>query len=164
MMVRVHNEGGVFSLESVQSYKPSEGLASERQETPIFILGHLFAILPEHVRPLRNQFVCCHPDDCRTFVWSSGKTHRFGLGPYLVADDKFYILSDDGVLTVLDTSTRGFVPLAEAKVLEGGGCLGTYGYRSGPSASAGFPAVDLPGCQSPVRKERWKSETARTGI
>jgi outer membrane protein assembly factor BamB len=118
MMVRVKNEKGVFSLESVQSYKPAEGLASE-QQTPIFYKGHLFSILPKDAGPLRNQFVCCHPDDCRTFVWSSGKTHRFGLGPYLVADDKFYILSDDGVLTVLETSTRGYVPLAEAKVLEG---------------------------------------------
>ena len=32
------------------------------------------------------------PDDIGKLVWSSGTTHRFWVwGPYLIADDKFYI-------------------------------------------------------------------------
>jgi outer membrane protein assembly factor BamB len=117
-MIRIKPENGGFSVESLQSMKPEEGLASE-QQTPLFYKGHLFAILPKDAGSLRNQFVCCRPDDCRSFVWSSGKTSRFGLGPYLIADDKFYILSDEGVLTVMKADPAAPVVLGQAKILEG---------------------------------------------
>ncbi|NOR15492.1 MAG: PQQ-binding-like beta-propeller repeat protein, partial [Candidatus Aminicenantes bacterium] len=117
-MLRLKPENDSFSVESLQTIKPDQGLASE-QQTPLFYQGHLFSILPKDAGPLRNQFVCCHPDDLSTFVWSSGKTNRFGLGPYLIADDKIFILSDDGVLTVLRTSTTEYIQLTQAKVLEG---------------------------------------------
>jgi outer membrane protein assembly factor BamB len=118
LMLRINAENGVFSAESIQALKPEEGLASE-QQTPVFYKGHLFSILPKDAGPLRNQFVCCHPDDCSQIVWSSGKTNRFGLGPYIVADDKFYIMSDDGVLTVVKASPEEYIPLVQAKILDG---------------------------------------------
>ena len=118
MMLKLNFEDGSFSVESLQELRPEEGLASE-QQTPIFYKGHLFSLLPKDAGPLRNQFVCYHPDDCSQIVWSSGKTNRFGLGPYIVADDKFYILSDDGVLTVIKATPKEYVQLAQAKVLDG---------------------------------------------
>ena len=118
LMLRIKKENGAFSAESLQILKPGEGLASE-QQTPIFYKGHLFSILPKDAGPLRNQFVCCHPDDCSQIIWSSGKTNRFGLGPYIVADGKFFILSDDGVLTVLKASTKEYDQLAQAEILDG---------------------------------------------
>ena len=118
MMLKLKLDGDSFSAESLQTLKPGEGLASE-QQTPIFYKGHLFSILPKDGGPLRNQLVCCHPDDLSKIVWSSGKTNRFGLGPYIVADGKFYILSDDGVLTVLRASTKEYIQLAQANVLDG---------------------------------------------
>jgi outer membrane protein assembly factor BamB len=112
------NGGGSFSVETVLTLKPDAGLASE-QQTPIFYDGHLFSILPKDAGPQRSQLVCCRPEDPSTFVWTSGRTNRFGLGPYLVADGKFFVLSDDGILTVLRASTREYSPLAQAKVLPG---------------------------------------------
>ncbi|MCP5102433.1 MAG: PQQ-like beta-propeller repeat protein, partial [bacterium] len=52
-------------------------------------------------------------------LWASGKTNRFGLGPYIVADGKFFVLSDDGVLTIVKASTEEYIQLEQAKVLEG---------------------------------------------
>jgi outer membrane protein assembly factor BamB len=118
LMVRVKVENGGFMVDPIQALKPEEGIASE-QQTPVFYKGHLFSILPKDAGPLRNQFVCCHPDDCSRFIWSSGKTNRFGLGPYIVADDKFFILSDDGILTVARASETEYVPLSQAKILDG---------------------------------------------
>ena len=130
MMLKLNFEDGSFSAESLQELKPGEGLASE-QQTPIFYKGHLFSLLPKDAGPLRNQFVCFHPDDCSQILWSSGKTNRFGLGPYIVADDKFFILSDDGVLTILKVSTREYVQLARAKVLDGVDAWGPLALVSG---------------------------------
>jgi outer membrane protein assembly factor BamB len=118
MMLNITVENGNYSVEPVQEITPEEGIASE-QQTPLFYDGHLFSILPKDAGPLRNQFVCYNPDDISKLVWASGKTHRFGLGPYLAADDKFYILSDEGELTVMQASTDGPVQLMQAKVLSG---------------------------------------------
>ena len=118
MMLKISENNGTYQVEASQQYKPNQGLASE-QQTPILYKGHLFSILPKDAGPLRNQFVCCLPDNCGEFVWTSGKTNRFGLGPYIIADDKFYILSDDGVLTVAETNTREYRQLGQAKILDG---------------------------------------------
>jgi len=118
VMLRIKAANGAYSVESLQALKPEEGLASE-QQTPVFYKGYLFSILPKDSGPLRNQFVCYHPDDCSQIVWSSGKMNRFGLGPYIVADDKFFILGDDGVLTVLKASPQEYNPLVQAKILDG---------------------------------------------
>lgn len=118
MMLNINAENDSFEVDSVQQIKPEEGIASELQ-TPLFYEGHLYSVLPKDAGPLRSQFVCYRPDDIRKLVWASGATHRFGLGPYLVADDKFFILSDEGVLTVMKASTKEPVQLAQSKILNG---------------------------------------------
>jgi outer membrane protein assembly factor BamB len=130
MMLRLKAEGAGFAVESLQAIKPVEGLASE-QQTPIFYKGHLFSILPKDAGPLRTQFVCCNPDDTSKLTWSSGKTNRFGLGPYIAADDKFFVLSDDGVLTILKASTDEYIQLGQAKILDGVDAWGPLAITSG---------------------------------
>jgi len=118
MMLNIKVQNDTFVVESVQQTNPGEGIASE-QQTPIFYKGHLFSILPKDAGPLRNQFVCYHPDDISKLVWASGTTSRYGLGPYFIADEKFFILSDEGVLTVMQASTEEPILLAQSKILDG---------------------------------------------
>jgi len=118
ILLKVEEEMGQWIVESLQKYAPVEGLASE-QQTPIYYMDRLYAILPKDAGPLRNQLVCYHPDDCTKLLWSSGKSTRFGLGPYMIADGKFFILSDDGVLTIAKATTREYSQLAQAKILDG---------------------------------------------
>jgi len=118
MVLQVTASNGVYSVKKLQEYKPKDGMASE-QQTPLFYNGHFFSIQPKDAAELRSQFVCYHPDDCTRLIWSSGKTNRFGLGPYLIADGKFFILNDDGVLTLLEASTSGYRQLAQTKIMDG---------------------------------------------
>jgi len=118
MMLQVKEKDGAFQLEAVQTIKSNEGLAAE-QQTPVLYKGHFFSILPKDAGSLRNQFVCVHPDDCKKVIWTSGKTNRFGLGPYLIADDKFYILDDDGTLTMIEAGIKEYKQLARVKILDG---------------------------------------------
>ncbi len=118
MMIRISKKENGFSTEVLQTVKPAEGLASE-QQTPIFYQGLLFAIMPKDGGAVRNQFVCCNPDDITKFVWTSGKTERFGMGPFILADKKFIILSDEGELTMIRAARNGYYPLAKAKILDG---------------------------------------------
>ena len=111
-------QGEKYSVEVLQKYKPQEGLASE-QQTPIFFNGFLYGILPKDAGELRNQFVCYNTGNCRKVVMSSGKTNRFGLGPYIMADGKFFILNDDGEMTIARASPTKFEILDKARIIEG---------------------------------------------
>ncbi len=116
MMVRLHFEGGEFVPEVLFRREPRDWLTSE-QQTPIYYDGLLHGIMPKDAGGLRGQFVCYDPDG--GLVWSSGPANRFGLGPYILADGKFYILSDDGVLTILEQDREQYIPLGEARIMDG---------------------------------------------
>jgi len=115
-MIRVRMENGMFTAGIEYKHGPKDGLACE-QQTPIYHDGLLFGIMPKDAGALRGQFVCYNPDGTR--VWSSGQTNRFGLGPFILADGKFYVLDDEGVLTLLRASRAGYEQIAQAKVLDG---------------------------------------------
>lgn len=117
-LFQISRSGDEFAATPVKQLKPDQGLCAE-QQTPLLYQGHLFAILPKDAGPRRNQFVCAKAEAPDNILWTSDRDARFGLGPYLIADGKFYILSDDGELTMAQATTAGFKPLAKAKVLEG---------------------------------------------
>ncbi len=116
MMIKIVTSGSGFDVEPLYTKNPKEGLCSE-QQSPLYYKKCLFSVMPKDAGPLRKQFVCYDADG--ELVWASGKEHRFGLGPYIVADDKILILDDDGVLTVIKASTRGYEQLAQVRILEG---------------------------------------------
>ena len=118
MLFQLVKNGESFNVKVLQKYRPLEGLASE-QQTPIFMGGYIFSIQPKDAGGSRNQFICCKADDCKKILWTSGKTDRFGLGPYTVADGKFFILNDDGALTIAKATTSGWVLMDKSNIIEG---------------------------------------------
>lgn len=121
MTIRVQEQGGAFTAEVLETHGPKDGLACE-QQTPIFHGGRLYTIMPKDAGALRGQFVCYNPDG--TQAWASGQSNRFGLGPFVLADGKFYILDDSGLLTMARLSETGYEPLARAQVLHGSDAWG----------------------------------------
>ena len=117
-LLQVTFKAGHYNVELLQKFKPQEGLASE-QQTPVFSDGYLFGILPKDAGGLRDQFVSCKAGDCRKIVMNSGKTERFGLGPYIMADGKFFILNDDGEMTIAKVSDSRFTVLGKARIIDG---------------------------------------------
>lgn len=116
MMLKVERKEGAFAAEVLFKKPPTEGLACELQ-TPIYHEGLLYGIMPKDAGALREQFVCY--DTNGELVWSSGKVKRFGFGPFVLADGKFYALSEDGVLRLLEASRTEYLQLDEARVLDG---------------------------------------------
>jgi outer membrane protein assembly factor BamB len=102
----------------LDQYLPAEGLACE-QQTPLLFKGYLIGIQPKDAGALRNQMICVDPANCRVPVWSSGPEVRFGLGPYLIADNKLFILNDDGVLTIAKPDIKKFIKVDEVKLFDG---------------------------------------------
>jgi len=119
MMAQLSENNEVFSIEVLSKYPPRDGLACE-QQTPLYWNGHLFGIMPKDGGPNRNQLVCVNPDNPREMVWTSGTETRFGLGPYFMADDKLFILHDDGTLFIARPGTVQYIEMDQVKVIEEG--------------------------------------------
>jgi outer membrane protein assembly factor BamB len=130
MMFKVSKEQNSFSLQPTQRINVKMGLASE-QHTPVYFENHLFAVLPKDAGQYRNQFVCVHPDDCSKILWSSGMENRFGLGPYILADNKFYILNDNGELTVAEAGARNYKELGSVQLTKSIDAWGPIALTSG---------------------------------
>jgi outer membrane protein assembly factor BamB len=103
----------LFSLTSTQ-------FNSEAQ-TPILFQNHLFAVSSK----TRGRFTCLNLDG--KVVWQSpvvsGNTEAsrtFNLGGFLLADGMFFILDGNtGMLRLVEASTKEYIELASAQILNG---------------------------------------------
>lgn len=115
MMFKVTRKKGVFSADSL--YALDRKIFACEQHTPIYYGGFLYSVLPKDAGELKRQLACMDPEG--RLVWTSGKEHRFGMGPFLIADGKIFVMNDDGVLTMARTGGTGYEKLAEAQILHG---------------------------------------------
>ena len=81
------------------------------QHTPIFHNGLLYGTRPD------GEFVCLGLDG--KVVWSSPAGNSFGLGPFLLADGLFFVMNEDGKLSLVEDSPARFNLLSQAQVLQG---------------------------------------------
>lgn len=129
-MLQLNPKGNEFDVDILQTYKPKDGMASE-QQTPLLVDGKLIAILPKDAGGFRNQLVCCDPSDCTEYLWTSGKQERYGLGPYILADGKIFILNDDGTLNIGRITAGGLQILDKARIIEGHDAWGPIAIADG---------------------------------
>jgi outer membrane protein assembly factor BamB len=81
------------------------------QQTPILFNGYIYGVRPD------GQLVCLNLDG--KLIWESGTAHRFGLGPYMIADGMIYVMDDSGLLTLVEATPTDYKQLAQSKVLDG---------------------------------------------
>jgi len=127
---QIKNTGSKFDALLVKKYKPQEGIASE-QQTPLLYKGFVLSILPKDAGSGRNKFVCAKAGDCTKIIWTSGQDERFGLGPYIIADGKIFILNDDGTLSIAKASTDKFELLDKSRIIEGQDAWGPIAIADG---------------------------------
>lgn len=118
MMIKVTSSGADYKVDVLKEFTPKDGMACE-QQTPVMWKGLMYGIQPKDAGPLRNQLVCVSPDDVTKIIWTSGKEGRFGLGPFLIADNKMFVLSDDGTLTMIKPDSKKYVQIAQKKLFDG---------------------------------------------
>jgi outer membrane protein assembly factor BamB len=129
-MLQLREHDGKYIASVIQQYRPQEGIASE-QQTPVYYKGIVYSIMPKDAGGMRNQFVAVSPRDGKKILFSSGKNERFGLGPYLVADDKFFILDDDAELSIAKVSGSEFRVLDKTRIIEGQDAWGPLALTGG---------------------------------
>ena len=117
LMQLTANKDG-FSVKTIKTIKPGDGLSSE-QQTPILMDGLLFGVMPKDAKTMRNQLVCVEASDPTKVVWTSSSEARFGLGPYMMADGKLFLLNDDATLYIFKKQAAEFKQLDKIQLFEG---------------------------------------------
>jgi outer membrane protein assembly factor BamB len=110
LILRVEEHGGRLVPKIVRRIKAAQ--FGSTQHTPILYQNHLYG-----VREKDKELVCMDLDG--NVRWTSGAQHRFGLGPYLIADGLIYVLDDSGKLTLAEAKSDRYRQLDEAQVLDG---------------------------------------------
>ncbi len=107
-----------YTVTVSEVHKPAEGLAME-QQTPILKDDNVWVVMPENAGPLKKQLVCFNKSNLLKPVWSTGKESRFGkgLGPYILSNDKLYLLDDDGNLYLYKIENNKAELLANHRVM-----------------------------------------------
>ena len=121
VMLQLGEAGGSFSVKTLFRLKPS--VFGSAQQTPILFQNHLFGVRPD------GQFACLDLEG--KTIWESGAANKYGLGPYMIAQDLLFAMNDDGLLTLAEASATGFKKLAQAKVLAGPDAWGPMALADG---------------------------------
>jgi outer membrane protein assembly factor BamB len=106
-------EGDTWETNVLERFTAAE-FACE-QQTPIFRDGVIYTLLPTVKEAISEQLICITPDGER--VWSSGREHRYGLGSYIFADGRLWIMGDRGTLHMTKATPEAFTPIDSARVL-----------------------------------------------
>jgi len=121
MMLEIKNQEDGITAQA--SFKLGAEVFGATQHTPIFYEGYIYGVRPD------GQLVCLSTEG--GVVWTSSSAHRFGIGPYVIANGLIYAMNDMGVLTLVKATPSGYRQLAQAKVLEGPDSWGPMAVASG---------------------------------
>ena len=129
-LMQVNQSGGKWSAFIAEQYKPNEGLSCE-QQTPILYKDMLITILPKDGGSMRERLVCYSSSNLHMPIWTSAADERFGLGPYVVINDKLFAFKDDGELYVYEIKTKGMELVRKQRILDGVDAWGPMAYADG---------------------------------
>jgi outer membrane protein assembly factor BamB len=127
---KLHREGDGVRCETLYTFAGPErapSCFSSYQQTPVYAFGHLFGIQSNNAKQFKMEFVCADPGEpgCR-MVWNSGpdtiftsKKKEEAWGPYVLADGKFYVVGDTGLLVLFRATTERCEKLGQWQLMDG---------------------------------------------
>jgi len=105
-MLRLVQEQGQIQAK-VEFLHPTKVFGT-MQQTPILYQGHLYGV------GMDKQLICLDLEG--QVQWTSTSANKFGFGPYMIANDKLYVVDDSGVLTLVEASPARYSPLAQTQL------------------------------------------------
>ena len=109
LMMALRDEDGKLKTETL--FRLGADVFGSAQQTPVFYEGHIYGVRPD------EQLVCL--DQGGRVKWASGAAHKFGIGPYMIADGLIFVMNDSGLLSVVEAAPGGYKLLDRADLLDG---------------------------------------------
>jgi len=122
LMLQIKQQDEQLAVETLFRLKPKR--FGSTQHTPILFENHIYG-----VREQDKELVCLDLEGNE--VWSSGSQHRFGIGPYMIADNMIFVMDDEGTLTMAQASPAGYKKLGQAKIMDGHDSWGPMAMAAG---------------------------------
>ena len=129
-LLQVDRNSSGWSTKLLDQYKADKGLSSE-QQTPILFNNMIISVMPKDGGGLRSRLVCFSPNDLHNPIWTSSGEERFGLGPYLVINQKLFVFKEDGELYVYAIEAKSMKLLKQQRIMEGVDAWGPMAYADG---------------------------------
>ncbi len=129
-MLQVSGDAAPFKAELIERHKPNEGFALEQQSAILFE-GRLYGIMPKDAGANKVKFKGVSVDHLREYLVSSPQGMRFGLGPFIMADGKFYLLNDNGSMSIFRVVGDDCQVLDTAQLIKGQDAWGPIAYADG---------------------------------
>ncbi|MDR0972585.1 MAG: PQQ-binding-like beta-propeller repeat protein [Prevotellaceae bacterium] len=129
-LLQVDRTGNGWTATVLDQYKPNVGISSE-QQTPIFYNNMLISVMPKDGGAQRGQLVCYAPSDLHVPIWTSAADERFGLGPYVIINDKLFVFKEDGELYVYEILQNQMRLLKKQRIMDGVDAWGPLAYADG---------------------------------
>ena len=121
-MMKISKENDSYSIKSIFKFNPKQ--FGSVHHTPLLYKDHIFGVSPEH------HLVCATLDG--KIKWTSAGKNKFGnMGPYMIIQNKLYIMDNECNLFLLDIDKDGYKLLSNAKVLPGHDSWGMMAYANG---------------------------------
>ena len=108
MMIQVQKQGDTY--EAKELFRLTDKEFGSAQHSPIFYKGAIFGVRPS------EEAVCLNLDG--SLRWTSTMANKYGIGPYMIAEDIFFVMDNHGKLSMLEASPDAFKLLDEAVVLD----------------------------------------------
>jgi outer membrane protein assembly factor BamB len=121
LLLQLEDQAGKLAPKTLWKLAPE--VFGATQQTPLFHNGLIFGTRPN------GQFVCLGLDG--KVVWASPSLDSFGRSPFLLADGLFFVMNEDGKLSLMEDSPARFQLLAQAQVLKGGEAWGPMALAGG---------------------------------
>ncbi|MCX7805860.1 MAG: PQQ-binding-like beta-propeller repeat protein [Planctomycetota bacterium] len=109
--------GGPPDMRVEEIFRLGQDAFGSEQHTAVLYEGHLYGILCRQA--VKGGELACLALDGKV-RWTSGRSRRFGLGPFMIADGKILALEDNtGMLRMFAADPAGCREFGSLKVLDG---------------------------------------------
>ena len=130
-LLQVDRNGNSWAATVLEQYKADRGLSSE-QQTPIMYNGMIITIIPKDGGGMRERLSIYSPRDLHRSLWNSASDERFGLGPYMIIDDRLFAFKENGELFVYQMEQNSMKLLHRQQIIEDGAdAWGPMAYADG---------------------------------
>ncbi len=143
--IKIVEEGNGFLVKPGKHFRPKEALSLE-QQSAILHKGLLIGVLPKDAGAKRMQLVAVNPGNHSEIVFSADSSFRFGICPFIVADDKLFIMDPEGRLSMFKIERQGFQMLDRFKIFNGVDPWGPFAIADGMMVlrdSTSMAGIDL---------------------
>ncbi len=121
MMLQLEEENETIKPNTLFKLEPKQ--FGSPQHTPLLYKDHIYGVRPN------GELVCLDLEGNE--IWTSSSAHKFGLGPYMIAEPYIFVMDDNGFLGRVKATHEEFRLVDQHQILDGHDAWTPFALASG---------------------------------